>query len=205
MLRAFDSGTLRHAARNYFSEFRIRGRSARKGVVMICSACNNALTPGALFCTHCGARVVAAPPAYSFPTSALDRVARHLQGLAVLWFVYAGVRLLTGLTGVFFLHGFLQHGFPFGDADFNSNPWMMGWAHTLWPTALVSLLVSVACSTLVGFALMTRQPWGRIFAIVFAVLALIHLPFGTALGIYTLWVLGPRLSGDAYTTISART
>jgi hypothetical protein len=171
---------------------------------MVCSSCGSALAPGALFCTHCGARLVAMPPAYFVPPSAANRVAKHLQGLAVLWFVYAGLRLLTGLTGVFFLHGLFHHGFPFGDADFTSNPWVMGWMRTLWPAALMSLLVSVGCAALVGFALMTRQPWGRIFAIVFAVFALIHLPFGTALGIYTLWVLGPRLSGDEYTGLSTR-
>jgi hypothetical protein len=172
---------------------------------MICSACGNALTTGALFCTHCGARIVAAPPAYPIPPSALNRVARHLQGLSVLWFVYAGLRLLTGLTGVFFLHGFLRNGFPFGNDDFMKTPFVTGWMHTLWPAALISLLISVGCAALVGFALTTRQPWGRIFAIVFAVFALIHLPFGTALGIYTLWVLAPRVCGDEYTALSART
>jgi hypothetical protein len=171
---------------------------------MICSSCGTALAPGALFCTHCGARLVAAPPVYSVPVSALNRVTRHLQGLSVLWFVYAGLRLLTGLTGVFFLHGLFNHGFPFGDADLASNPWIMGWMNHIWPAALMSTLVGVGCDVLVGFALMTRQPWGRIFAIVFAVFALIHLPFGTALGIYTLWVLAPRLSGDEYAALSAR-
>jgi hypothetical protein len=43
---------------------------------------------------------------------------------------------------------------------------------------------------------MKHQPWARIAAIVLGVLALFHPPFGTALGIYTLWVL---LSGDAGT------
>jgi hypothetical protein len=68
--------------------------------------------------------------------------------------------------------------------------------------ALFSLMVSVGCVVLTGWALLTRQPWGRIFAIVFGVIALIHFPLGTALGIYTLWVLAPRLSGDQYAAIA---
>lgn len=43
--------------------------------------------------------------------------------------------------------------------------------------------------------------------IVIGILALVRFPFGTALGIYTLWVLAPNPSGreyDAMTTGSAR-
>jgi hypothetical protein len=46
----------------------------------------------------------------------------------------------------------------------------------------------------VGWALIDRRPWARIVAIVLGVLSLFHFPVGTALGIYTLWVL---LSNDA--------
>ena len=48
----------------------------------------------------------------------------------------------------------------------------------------------------VGWGLMQRQPWARIAALILGILALFHPPFGTALGIYTLWVL---LSNDAGT------
>ena len=40
-----------------------------------------------------------------------------------------------------------------------------------------------------GFGLLKFKPWARIFAIVLAVLALIRFPFGTAFGVYALWVL----------------
>jgi hypothetical protein len=43
-----------------------------------------------------------------------------------------------------------------------------------------------------------RRPWARSLAIVLAVIALLHPPFGTALGIYTLWVLLPTESEDEY-------
>jgi ABC-type glycerol-3-phosphate transport system permease component len=72
----------------------------------------------------------------------------------------------------------------------------------LWPIATFSIMTSVACTVLTGYALLTRQTWGRILAIVFAVLALFHFPLGTALGIYTLWVLAPRVSGDEYAAIA---
>jgi hypothetical protein len=39
-------------------------------------------------------------------------------------------------------------------------------------------------------------------AIIFGVLALLKIPFGTALGIYTLWVLAPQASGAEWERIT---
>jgi len=63
---------------------------------------------------------------------------------------------------------------------------------------------ATALALLTGFALLTRQPWGRTLAIVAGILTLIRLPVGTALGIYTLWVLAPAASGAEYEEIAAR-
>jgi hypothetical protein len=40
-----------------------------------------------------------------------------------------------------------------------------------------------------GIGLLKLAPWSRIFMIVISVLDLLHVPLGTALGIYGLWVL----------------
>ena len=40
-----------------------------------------------------------------------------------------------------------------------------------------------------GYGLLTRKPWSRIVALVVGVLGLVNFPLGTAIGIYTLWVL----------------
>ena len=40
-----------------------------------------------------------------------------------------------------------------------------------------------------GIGLLRMKSWARIIAIVVGCLNLIHVPFGTALGVYTLWVL----------------
>jgi hypothetical protein len=40
-----------------------------------------------------------------------------------------------------------------------------------------------------GYGLLKYYEWARILTIVIAVLELIHFPFGTILGIYSLWVL----------------
>jgi len=40
-----------------------------------------------------------------------------------------------------------------------------------------------------GIGLVRMAPWSRVFMIVISALDLLHFPFGTALGIYGLWVL----------------
>ncbi|MGI6206951.1 MAG: hypothetical protein ACOYEW_01945 [Anaerolineae bacterium] len=48
-----------------------------------------------------------------------------------------------------------------------------------------------------GWGLLARQNWARILAIVVAALNLFNFPVGTAIGVYTLWVLLQR-SAESY-------
>jgi len=40
-----------------------------------------------------------------------------------------------------------------------------------------------------GYGLLTKKSWSRIFGIVLSCLSLLNIPFGTAIGIYGLWIL----------------
>jgi len=40
-----------------------------------------------------------------------------------------------------------------------------------------------------GFGLLKFKPWARILVIIIACIDLLHIPIGTAIGIYELWVL----------------
>ena len=80
------------------------------------------------------------------------------------------------------------------------------------PTAFLRPLLSVigffilakaAVGFLTGWGLMQRDSWARILAIVMAFIALFNVPFGTAIGVYTLWVLLPRESEREYEAIVA--
>ena len=150
---------------------------------MNCTSCGNPIAPDARFCTHCGTARGFAPPSFT-PPLYRDRVGRHLHALGILWLVYGCLRATTGIVGLAFLHRFL------GGHNFGFFP--------IWPFAGVSLGIGVVGALLTGFALLTRQPWGRVIAIIFAIFALIHPLIGTAVGIYTLWVLAPHESGIAY-------
>jgi hypothetical protein len=180
---------------------------------MVCQACGSPVQ-GA-FCSRCGAAVVAPPanpvaamyappPVYPYAVPE-QRVQRHVQTLGILWCVYGGYRAITGILGALFLAGISTGGFMGGWErpgifPFMSAPWMAGLAGFI----AVITMIFAALSFLVGFSLLTRKPWGRTLAIVIAILQLIKIPFGTALGIYTLWVLAPSPSGAEYDAIAAR-
>ncbi len=51
------------------------------------------------------------------------------------------------------------------------------------------LLVLSAPAIIAGIGLIYFKPWARILAIVVSALHLVNIPFGTALGIYGLWIL----------------
>jgi hypothetical protein len=70
-------------------------------------------------------------------------------------------------------------------------PWLM-------PLITAILIGRSILSFVTGFALVNRAPWARILAIVAAFLTILKPITGTALAIYTLWVLLPGPSGEEY-------
>jgi hypothetical protein len=51
---------------------------------------------------------------------------------------------------------------------------------------------------LAGYALLTRKSWGRLLALVVGALNIPNFPFGTAIGVYTFWVLLPEDAADYF-------
>jgi hypothetical protein len=146
---------------------------------------------------------VPAPTGYLRTTPlGYSRVARHLQTLAILWIVFAVYSVLAWLMVLPFLH------MAFGSAGWmrGSDAWMMSPFHPGgWLLHFIAIVVFARAflSLAVGLALLTRQPWGRIFAIVVAVLTLIKPFLGTILAIYTLWVLLENSADQNYAQLSA--
>ncbi len=69
--------------------------------------------------------------------------------------------------------------------------------------ALSTIFIGTAVLGIVtGWGLLERRPWARMLAIVLGCIFLVDMPFGTALGIYTLWVLLPAASEEEYRQIS---
>jgi hypothetical protein len=149
---------------------------------MFCDRCGTSLVPTARFCPTCGKSFSPVPP-IRVPA---PRVAGHIRTLAILWIVYSAIHLLPGL-----LLSSMPHWFPY-DAPF---PFFF---RGIFRMVSGILLVKGALGIIAGWGLLERQSWARILAIVLAFVSLIHMPFGTAIGVYTLWVLLPGTSELEY-------
>jgi hypothetical protein len=158
---------------------------------MYCSGCGLGLAPGQPSCPQCGRP--AAVPVPPVPGMALlvDCYASRVKTLGVFWLIYAGFSLMVGLAGLAFAHAFMSHHF----GGWDSGPWNHGpWGPEFFGPAILRfagvMVVGRACLALVaGWGLLERRPWGRVVAIVAAFLCLLKIPFGTALGIWTLVTL----------------
>ncbi len=157
---------------------------------MFCSGCGQELEAGQAFCSRCGRGVAPLiPPAAQAPGFAyeLERYGGKVRVLGILWLVWAGLSILFGFVAINFLHAFFAGGFgPWGP----DRPMFPGWLgpaliHFTW---LMLSLRAVVCA-IAGWGLLERTQWGRIMAIIAAVICLPKIPFGTALGIATLIIL----------------
>ncbi|HLL74969.1 MAG TPA: hypothetical protein VK421_06860 [Pyrinomonadaceae bacterium] len=57
-------------------------------------------------------------------------------------------------------------------------------------------LIYTVPSYVAGYAMLKRKPWARVAAIIAAVVEVMNVPFGTAIGIYALWFLFGK--GEAF-------
>ncbi|MCP5116575.1 MAG: hypothetical protein GY953_37580, partial [bacterium] len=124
------------------------------------------------------------------------RVTNNIRTLGVFWIVYSVLHLIPG--AVLFS---IPMGFTTLQRHLDAEQIFAG---TLISTiggfvALASLLGVIA-----GWGLLDRRPWARMLAIVLGCLVLIKIPFGTALGVFTLYVLLPASSEVEYRKLAAQ-
>lgn len=175
---------------------------------MYCSGCGQAMVAGQGYCPRCGRANAVGGPMRVPMVPVLAHVERQVNHLAVAWFVYAGLMAVFGVFGLAFAQAALSG---------HMGPWMNGpWAngHTHWhgfgtfsapwlPLFFVKLGwvwlgLRVGLAALAGYGLSHKTSWGRWVAIVAGILALFHIPWGTAVGIWTLVVLARAPNAAAY-------
>lgn len=182
---------------------------------MYCDGCGAAFNEGAGYCTSCGKQIKAgtaktaqaAATAAALPqqNTAEGRVRRNLNLLAGLWIAAGLLRLLAFGGLLVFRSLFFGSGWDW----FGSGGWPFWGSMGLKPFLIGGLLaggamlaIFAAAYLVLAWGLLERQPWARILGIVLGFLILLRIPFGTALGIYTLWVLLPEGSGREYATMA---
>jgi hypothetical protein len=154
---------------------------------MFCDSCGIALQPGQGYCTRCGKQVIGPVVAGS------GRVARHTHLLGILWMAYSAISLVAGAALMTIAHTiFGRMGLP----HMPGGP--PAFLRPLLSMIAILLLAKAALGIATGWGLMQRESWARMLAIVLGVISLFNLPLGTAIGIYTLWVLVSPNAGQDY-------
>jgi hypothetical protein len=105
---------------------------------------------------------------------------KHIELIAILHIVYHSFGFITALVVVTIIGG---GGLISGD-EFVI-------AITLAVALIMSSIILVFSipGIIGGIGLLKMRPWARILTLIMGFLALLEIPFGTALGIYTIWAL----------------
>src|ERR1700677_2167016 len=167
---------------------RITDRSCPPGGrLMFCDQCGMSLQAGAPQCGRCGKMVLGAVELRR------SRVREHVRLVGILWMAYSSLYIMAGLgllVVVKVIFGGLIH-IPNGP-----SPEASIWMRPLFSFMAWLLIAIAATGFFTGWGLLQREAWARPVALVAGFLALLRIPLGTALGIYTLWVLLPSQSDE---------
>lgn len=108
----------------------------------------------------------------------------HLTLLGILQLIWGSIGLLLGVSTLMLAIGAVAIGL----SSATGGPSAAATAIVFAAFSLALLLGGVA-NAWAGAAIRRRQPAGRLVTLGLAVPNLFVLPFGTALGVYALWVL----------------
>jgi hypothetical protein len=155
---------------------------------MFCDRCGATVQRDQRFCGQCGKQFSIEP--YRFP----NRVQEHVRLLGILWLALSTLNAVIGLALCIIANTVFAHLHELGGPP--NAP--AGFIRSLLCAFGSLILIKAACGFFAGWGLLRREPWARTLTIVVSFLALFHIPFGTALGIYSMWVLLPAQSEREY-------
>ena len=159
---------------------------------MFCDGCGTAVQAGQAFCSKCGKQFVG-PLSFARPMP--GRVQSHTHLLGILWLALSALNTVGGLVLLILGGTFFPHLREMGVAPPNVP---VGFLSSLMTTLGILVLAKSALGFFTGYGLLHREGWARVVALVLAFISLFNVPFGTALGVYTLWVLLPVESQREY-------
>jgi len=118
------------------------------------------------------------------PLQAVKPVNAHLNLLAILQMVWGSIGLLLGVSTLMLAAGAVMIGLTSEGREI-----LAGVTAAAFAVCAATLLAFGIGNAWAGAAIRRRQPSGRLATLGLAVPNLFVLPFGTALGIYAMWVL----------------
>ena len=151
---------------------------------MYCPQCGTAVEPQHRFCGSCGA----AQPVADAPIKKVRTPESMEVHVRILGWLLVGSGVLMGMLSTMVLLAgrileFVDFGFSGVDLDFGV------FLTSIISLVAISMVVVAGLTAAAGVGLLYYHTWGRVVAIVAAVLMLFKFPVGTAIGVYAFWVL----------------
>jgi hypothetical protein len=160
-----------------------------------------------MFCDHCGAQLQSGQPrcarcgkaALGLVELRRSRVREHIRLLGILWLAYSALHLMIGAIVVIVAETVLGRVIHISNGP---SPEITAWLRPLLCFIGCLVLIKAAAGFMAGWGILQHEEWARVFALVMGFIALLNMPAGTGLGIYTLWVLLPSQSDDEYKALA---
>ncbi|HTS35343.1 MAG TPA: zinc ribbon domain-containing protein [Candidatus Solibacter sp.] len=156
---------------------------------MFCDGCGNAVQAGQAFCSRCGKQIVGPVSAAYVPPS---RVKEHVHLLALMWLAISAFNVVGGVILYVLANTLFAHMNELG------APQGTNFLRPLLTVVAIIILAKAFLGFVTGWGLLQRESWARVVALVLAFISLFNIPFGTAIGVYTMWVLLPGQSEREY-------
>ena len=161
---------------------------------MFCDQCGAQLQVGQQSCGRCGKTVL------GLIELRRSRVREHVRLVGILWMAYSALHAVGGVALIIVAQVIFGRAFHISNGG--PPPEASVWLRPLLTVIGWLLLAKSAAGFFAGWGLLQREDWARTIALVVGFVALLNPPLGTALGIYTLWVLLPRQSDDEYRALA---
>jgi len=120
-----------------------------------------------------------------------SRLRRHLHLLGIFWTAYSAFTLLGGVA-VLIVANTLFGRYSRLDSD---APFFL---HPLLTAVAIFMLLKAIAGIAAGWGLAQHFAWARTLTAILGFVSLIDAPFGTVLGIYTVWALLSPGADDEY-------
>jgi hypothetical protein len=177
---------------------------------MYCGQCGMQTDETLRFCTSCGKSIATRDAGALLPPSGaganlspvvIQTMNSHIRILGILWAIYSGFRILMAVWSIVFSRAFIpifQNMLPH-ENDVNLVP-IFRMLSGFYVVSGIWSIFAAAVGFWAAWALLKHEQSGRMIALVVAFVSLISIPFGTALGVYTLVIM---LSNNAEQTYNA--
>ncbi|MGE5056800.1 MAG: zinc ribbon domain-containing protein [Acidobacteriota bacterium] len=154
---------------------------------MFCDGCGATVVAGQRFCSNCGKQIVG-PVSFAQPRP--GRVQGHVRLLALFWLAFSAFNTVGAIVLYIVANTIFAHMHDFGAPEGPGT-----FLRPLLSVIAILLLAKAALGFIAGWGLLQHESWARILVLILGFISLFtNIPFGTALGIYTMWVL---LSSDS--------